>query len=146
VELTTDQKGAIAESAIVHAAIKLGVGVYKPLTDGERCDLIFALGAHLVRVQCKSAVLHGSVLAVPCYSARRSRDGYVKRSYSETEIDAIAAYNIDLDRCFFIPFHLIPGRTCLQLRLEAPRNNQRLRVNWAKDFEFEARLRALVGP
>jgi hypothetical protein len=27
--LTTDQKGAIAESAIVHAAIKLGVGVYR---------------------------------------------------------------------------------------------------------------------
>ena len=26
--LTTDQKGAIAESAIVHAATKLGVGVY----------------------------------------------------------------------------------------------------------------------
>ena len=26
----------MAESAIVHAAIKLAVGVYKPLTDGER--------------------------------------------------------------------------------------------------------------
>jgi hypothetical protein len=34
--LTTDQKGAIAESAIVHAAIKLGVGVYRPLVEGGR--------------------------------------------------------------------------------------------------------------
>jgi hypothetical protein len=40
--LTTDQKGAIiGESAIAHAAIKLGIGVYKPLSDGERYDLIF---------------------------------------------------------------------------------------------------------
>jgi hypothetical protein len=29
--LSTDQKGAIAESAIVHAAIKLGIGVYRRL-------------------------------------------------------------------------------------------------------------------
>jgi hypothetical protein len=38
VELSTDQKGAFAESAIAHAAIKLGIGVYRPLSDGERYD------------------------------------------------------------------------------------------------------------
>jgi len=42
--LTTDQKGAIAETAIIHAAVKLGIGVYKPLADGDRYDLIFDLG------------------------------------------------------------------------------------------------------
>ena len=51
--LTTDQKGAVAETAVVHAATKLGIGVYKPVSDGERYDLIFDLGAELVRVQCK---------------------------------------------------------------------------------------------
>jgi hypothetical protein len=55
VELSTDQKGAIAESAIVHAAIKLGIGVYRPLSDGERYDLIFDLGERLERIQCKWA-------------------------------------------------------------------------------------------
>jgi hypothetical protein len=52
--LTTDQKGAIAEAAIVHAALELGVTVSKPLVDG-RYDLIFDLYARLVRVQCKWA-------------------------------------------------------------------------------------------
>ena len=46
-ELSTDQKGAIAESAIGHAAIKLGIGVLKPLTDGHRYDLVFDLAAGL---------------------------------------------------------------------------------------------------
>jgi hypothetical protein len=41
--LTTDQKGAAAELAIAHVAADLGVGVLKPLTEGERCDLIFDL-------------------------------------------------------------------------------------------------------
>jgi hypothetical protein len=43
----------MAETAIVHCAARLSVGVYKPLTDGERYDLIFDLGSRLLRVQCK---------------------------------------------------------------------------------------------
>ena len=34
-KLTTDQKGGIAELAIAWEAAQLGIGVYKPLTDGE---------------------------------------------------------------------------------------------------------------
>ena len=45
--LTTDQKDAIAESAIAHEAIKLGIGVFKPLSDGERYDLILDLRPRL---------------------------------------------------------------------------------------------------
>ena len=144
--LTTDQKGAAAELAIAHAAAQLGVGVFKPLTDGERYDLIFNLRPRLMRVQCKSAVLRGSVLKVPCYSARRTASGFVKRYYSALEIDAIAAYSTDLNRCFLIPIEEIPGQSELQLRLEPCRNNQRSGVNWAKDFDLGARLTTLLGP
>jgi len=144
--LTTDQKGAVAELAIAHAAAELGVGVFKPLTDGERYDLIFDFRPLLMRVQCKSAVLEGAVLKVPCYSARRNRSGFVKRFYSASEIDAIAAYNIELDQCFFIPINVIPGRAYVQLRLAPCRNNQHRGVNWADDFVLEARLQMLLGP
>jgi PD-(D/E)XK endonuclease len=55
--LTTDQKGAIAESAIAHEAAKLGVGVYRPLIEGGRYDLILEVNTQLIRVQCKWATL-----------------------------------------------------------------------------------------
>jgi PD-(D/E)XK endonuclease len=144
--LTTDQKGAIAELAIAHTAAALGVGLFKALTDGERYDLIFDLRPGLVRVQCKNAAFRESVLQVPCYSARRSRDGLVKRCYEASEIDAIVAYSVELDRCFYIPLSEMPGRTCMQLRLRPCGNNQQIGVNWADDFAFEARLTALLGP
>jgi hypothetical protein len=144
--LTTDQKGAAAELAIAHVAADLGVGVFKPLTDGERYDLIFDLRPKLVRVQCKWASLVGDVLIVRCRRCRRTRDGLLHRVYTADEIDAIAAYASDLGRCFFFPFELLEGRTTLQLRLAPSRNNQRLRVNWAEDFELGARLTALLGP
>jgi hypothetical protein len=76
-ELTTNQKGAIAEAAITKAAIEPGIEVYRPAIEGGRHDMIFALSdGRLIRVQC----------------------------------------------------------------------NQQRFINWAKDYEFGARLPALLGP
>ena len=144
--LSTDQKGSIAEAEIAAAAIKLGIGVFKPLTDGERYDMIFRIGARLVRVQCKWATREGDVLVVRCYSCRRSRDGLMRRRYTAEEIDAIAAYSVELDRCFFLPIERFPGRSTIHLRLVPSRNNQALGINWADDFDFTATLGRLVGP
>ena len=45
--LTSDQKGAVAETAIVHAAVKLGISVYTPVAEGGRYDMIFELAERL---------------------------------------------------------------------------------------------------
>jgi hypothetical protein len=137
VELSTDQKGAIAESAIVHAAIKLGIGVFKPVTDGHRYDLVFDLFRRLVRVQCKWAPLYRNVVIVRVYSSRRTATGLSRRRYTAGEIDAIAVYCPELDRCFFIPAQRVDGHQQLSLRVEPSRNNQAVGVNWADDFAFE---------
>ena len=138
--LTSDQKGAIAETAIIHAAIKLGVNVYRPVVEGGRYDMIIEVESQLLRVQCKSAPKHGDVVLLRCYSARRNRNGLLRRFYAEGEIDAFAAYCAELDRCYLLPFELFAGRTQVHLRLGPCRNNQNLGINWAKDFEFAARL------
>jgi hypothetical protein len=129
-EWSSDRKGSIAESAIVHAAIKLGLSVSKPLTDGDRYDLIFDLDPRLVRVQCKWATLVGDVVIVRCYSCRRTRDGLTRKGYSSNEIDALAAYCNDLDRCFYFPMDWLDGRATIQLRLGPTRNNQHSGINW----------------
>ena len=145
--LSTDQKGAIAELAIAHAAAELGIGVFKPLTDGERYDLIFDLRPQLVRVQCKWAARVDDVIVIRTRSCRRSRDGLLHRAYTSAEIDAIAAYSGDLGRCYFVPFERLCGRSALQLRLAPSRNNQRVGINWASEFEFDATLgRHSSGP
>ena len=138
--LTTDQKGSIAEAEVTCAAIRLGIGVYRPLTDGERYDLILDLRNDLVRVQCKWAPLHGNVIVLRCYSSRRNRDGLLRRVYGADEVDAYAAYCPDVDRCYFIPFDACAGRTQVLLRLSPTKNNQQLGINWARDFEFTAKL------
>jgi PD-(D/E)XK endonuclease len=136
--LTTDQKGAIAEAAIAHAALELGIGVSRPLCD-LRYDLIFDLGEQLVRVQCKWAVRRGNVVVVPCFSSPRSGDG-CRRPYTLDEVEAIAAYCAELRSCYFLPFARFTGRRAVWLRVAPTQNNQELGVNWAKEYEFAATL------
>ena len=142
--VTTDQKGAIAEACIAAEAIKLGIGVFRPLAD-ERYDLIFDLRPKLIRVQCKWATRRGEVVVVMCQSARRSANGFIRRPYTSEEIDAIAAYNLELDRCFFIPIFRVEGRPSIALRLSPCLNNQTRRINWADDFNLAATLSPQQG-
>jgi hypothetical protein len=144
--LTSDQKGAVAETAIVHEAIKLGVNVYRPVFEGGRYDMIFELDTRLIRVQCKWAPRHGEVIVLRCYSCRRNRDGLLRRIYTDGEIDAFAAYCQALHRCYFLPAELFRNRAQVSLRLGPCKNNQSQGINWASDFEFAATLSRLLGP
>ena len=140
--MTPDQKGAIAEAVIAAEAIKLGIGVWIPFAEGERYDLIFRLDRELLRIQCKWAVCHGDVVIVRCVTSRRGPSGHIRSYYSADEIDAIAAYCAELDRCYLFPIAQFERRRAIQLRLAPSRNNQQVGINWAKDYEFAATLGA----
>ena len=94
----------------------------------------------LIRVQCKWATRYADVIIVRCYSNRRNRDGLLRKLYSADQIDAFAAYCAATDSCYFLPMAIFDRRSAVQLRLAPARNNQRAGINWAKDFEFPAKL------
>lgn len=58
--------------------------------------------------------------------------------YQSDEVDAIAGYSPDLERCYLISLDRFAGRSCIQLRLASTRNNQQRRIHWATDYDFEA--------
>src|SRR5439155_25499849 len=71
-----------AETAVIHEAIKLGIGVLKPVNDGLRYDLVLDIDEQLVRVQVKWAPRHGDVVVIRARSCRRTRTGLVHRPYT----------------------------------------------------------------
>jgi PD-(D/E)XK nuclease superfamily protein len=137
--VTTDQKGAAAELKIAARAAELGIGVWSAYTV-ERYDLIFDLRPGLLRVQCNWASRYDDVVVVRCYRNRRNRDGLLRQFYSKDDIDAYAAYCSDVDECYLLPIDEFPNQIAIQLRLEPARNNQNQRINWARDYEFAAKL------
>ena len=139
--LTPDQKGSIAETAIAHLALKLGVSVFVPIAEGERYDLIFTRSCTFLRVESKWAVRRGDIAVVTCRTCRRNSDGFHRTTYSAAEVDLIAAYCAEVDRSFLLPPAVFDGHPSLYLRLAPARNNQRLGIRWADDFDFTATLR-----
>jgi hypothetical protein len=135
--MTPSQKGAAAEAEIAAAATRLRLLVLRPLCEGGRYDLAIDIGEKLLRVQCKWAPRQGDVLTARCGTSRHTPHGYMRTTYSADEIDAIAAYAPDTDRCYIIPVSEVEGHTAISLRIAPTRNNQAQLVRWAKDYELE---------
>ena len=130
--LTTNQKGAIAETAIVLAAVRAGIRVLRPVAEGGRYDLVFEIEGQFLRVQCKLAARKGNVVVIRARTCRRARGGQLVHSkYSPDEIDVVAGYCAENDTSYLIPVALIPSGGDIQLRLTEAKNNQRVGLDWA---------------
>ena len=84
-------------------------------------------------------------LVVRCYTFRRTQNRLEEDDLLGEEVDVIAAYSMDLDRCFLIPIELAATKPTIQLRVAPTLNNQKRRINWADDFDFAATLRRHQG-
>jgi prevent-host-death family protein len=133
-----NHKGNVAELAIATEAARHGLSVLKPLTEHEPYDLALGIGRRLLRVQCKWARKAEEVIIVNLARNRRGPTGYIRRSYSPTEIDAVAAYCGELDSCFLIPIEQIAGQWAIQLRLAPTRNGQRAALHFADEYRLGA--------
>ena len=143
--LSTNQKGGIAETAITAAATQLGVPVLRPVVEHGRYDLAFEIDDQLLRVQCKWGSLRqdGAVLRVNLTSSWCTPSGYERRYYTQHEIDLVAVYCNELDRCYLLPSKLVAGRRCIDLRLKPAKNGQRACLNLAVDFELPGAIAQL---
>ena len=138
-ELTTDQKGTLAELAVATEAARLGFEVLKPLSDGCAYDLILDTHTRLLRVQCKTARLVDGALAVHAQRCRRIAGGGIRRrTYSADEIDLVAAYSPELDRCFAVRVGDFGASGHLTLRVSPPRNGQRAGLHSAEQYSLGA--------
>jgi hypothetical protein len=134
----TTWKGALAEFKITTRAIELGIPVLKPVLEGLRYDLVFDVGPRLMRVQCKWASRKNGVLVIYTGTCRLTPQGYVRTTYDGTEVDAIAAYSPDTDRCYLVPIADVGGRHVLHLRLVPAANNQEEAIKYAAHYELGA--------
>jgi hypothetical protein len=141
--LTPSMKGAVAEAAIAAEALKAGVFVFRPLCEGTRYDLIFDVAGCLFRIQCKSAPRRDDVIVVATRTCRHTPRGYVRTTYDESEIDAIAVYCPDNGGTYLIPIGDVRGRWEIRLRLARARNNQEFAISYAAQYEFSGAIAQL---
>jgi hypothetical protein len=140
IEMTPSQKGATAEAEIAAAMVRMRLQVLRPVGEGGRYDLVVDIGEKLLRVQCKWASRHGDVLTARCITSRHTPHGYKRTTYTAREIDTVALYAPDTDRCYLIPVSEVEGHATISLRVAPTRNTQAQLVHWAKDYELESAI------
>jgi prevent-host-death family protein len=136
--LSANHKGAIAEAKIVAAAVEAGIPVLKPIAEHGRYDLALEIAGHIWRVQCKWGALDegAAVVKISTQTSYCTPSGYVRACYAADEIDLLAVYCGEIDRCYLLPVGLVAGRKAIWLRLSPPRNGQRGCINLASEFDF----------
>jgi hypothetical protein len=141
-----NDKGNIAEAAIAFRAISLGLAVSKPLTEHSRYDLVLEISDQLYRIQCKWGRLlrDGNSITVNLCSSRWTPRGQVQTKYEAGEVDLVAVYCGELDRCYLLPERLFVNRRATQLRLVPARNGQRSCINLAEEYEFDGAVAQLA--
>src|SRR4051794_2984280 len=77
VEDNPNVKGNVAEAAVALEATKLGLEVYRPLTEHGRADMVLGIGGQLFSVQCKWGALsrEDAVICVRLASRRHTPAG-----------------------------------------------------------------------
>lgn len=135
-EIDPNYQGRLAEGKVLAAALRADVPVARPFHDC-RYDFIFDLGPRLLRIQCKTARQRGEVVVVSAETNRRAPEGFRRTTYTSEEIDGVAAYCPELDRCYFIPIAILERSPSIHLRLTPPRNHQVMGIRWAREYEFE---------
>src|SRR3954471_18368928 len=141
--LSPTQKRSIAEAVIAAQAVKAGVNVLRPLAEGGRYDRLFEIEERSVRVQCKSGKLRDDVVVVPTRTCRHTPRGYVRTTYDASDVDAIAVYSADTERCYLLPLADVGRRGNVYLRLAPARNNQEIAITYAVDYEFPGAIAQL---
>lgn len=144
-EIDPNRKGNIAEAVIAAEAVKLGIEVFRPVTEHGRVDLVFGLHARLWRVQCKWGALSGdgAVIRVSSGTSRRGAAGYVRSTYGIAESDLLAVHCGEIDRSYLLPMELCAGRSVVILRLAPARNGQQACITLACDYEFRGAVAQL---
>lgn len=142
--VNSNQKGALAEMSIAREAVRLGVGVLKPLSERQRYDLGLEIDDRILRVQGKWGKLVGrDVIHVRLSTSRYNGHGYVRTNYEVGEIDAVAVYCGALDSVYLLPIELVAGRSYVYLRLAPAKNGQRASINSAEKFSLSGAIAQL---
>jgi hypothetical protein len=129
--------GAITEAKVAAALLDAGALLLYPWRVG-RYDLAIDEGERVARVQCKTGQLHCGAVVFRPHSLRAAKreTGWrrIKRDY-RGQIEYFGVYCPDNRTVYLVPIEDVPCTGGCYLRVDPPKNNQRKKIRWAKDYE-----------
>jgi hypothetical protein len=131
--------GAITQAKVLAALVEAGWVVMLPYMSITRFDLmIMDTQGRVYRVQCKTGqMFHGAIGFRPfsLRAAKKETGWHRIVSNYQGEIEYFGVYCPENGKVYLVPIEDAPNRSICMLRVDPPKNNQRKRIRWAKDYE-----------
>lgn len=135
----TKDKGDIAEQFVIAHCLKRGWIVSKTIGDNKKYDLVLDRNdGVLLKVQVKwgnydankGAILISTKSCGYTFDGEGNRELFTN-TYSLTEVDYFASYCLETNTSYLIKNE---GKGNVNLRIEEPKNGQKLKVKYAKNY------------
>lgn len=129
--------GLLGELKAEYDFIKNGWEVSLPLGDYCDYDLIAIKDGYSLRVQVKSCrkIQNGKMHFYIC-----SRNYHVSKKYTKKEIDCFYLFCLENEEGYLLPIEEATNGGQIDLRISPPKNKQKKKINFAKDFVFAERI------
>jgi hypothetical protein len=121
--------------AIMLALQDAGYAILVPFGENTRYDLVIDDGERLARVQCKTGRLSNGAVRFPmCSTYAHHPNPRTPNRHYLGQVDYFAVYCLQAAAVYLIPISDIPLRRQAALRIEPPRNNQKLHIRYAEPY------------
>lgn len=143
--LNTVSLGDLGESYAIMKFTQAQAIVSKPLTNNARYDLIIEKNSKLYRVQVKTTnAIKDGKMEFATKTTNYSKGGWKSNAYTHNEVDLFFLYCVENNWCgLYIPTEQEIPQT-LTIRLDPPKNNQKIGIRLANDYNFETQYGALA--
>lgn len=119
----------------VHADLAAqGFTVLHPLTEHAPFDVVAYLRGRFYRIQVRYRSATCGAIDLDFRSVWNDRKGTHYRSMNKDDVDRVAAYCPETDRCYYVDPKDFGSRG-LTLRFTKPKNQQKKNVKLAEDFQ-----------
>ena len=143
--LNTVSLGDLGESYAIMKFTQTQAIVSKPLTNNARYDLIIEKNSKLYRVQVKTTnAIKDGKMEFATKTTNYSKGSWKSKAYTHDEVDLFFLYCAENNWCgLYIPTEQEIPQT-LTIRLDPPKNNQKIGIRLANDYNFETQYGALA--
>ena len=136
--MNSKDKGNIGEALVLAEFAKRNIQVCIPFGDNARYDLVADFNGKLQKIQvkyCGQKPVNGSI-SCPCASSTNHTTNKHFSTY-ENDVDYFCFYLVEYDKLILVPIEKIGNRKSIYFRLEKPKNNQSVNVNYVDDYSFD---------
>ncbi len=118
--LSNEDKGRIAEAAVLFRLTILGFNLYSSVYEKDKIDILIEKDNTFKKIQIKWARILEK--GMPTVSLRCSDTRKSLRKYKENECDYVVGYDLYSDTCYVWDFKLIKNKTCIAVTKESEEN------------------------